>query len=168
VSTRDPYEVLGVSRAATTREIRAAYVARARHAHPDIVGQRGTDVMRALNDAWEVLKDPSRRSALDADASAQGGEPRGAAARGAASARRQANEPFWTGAAGPPPGRPQGPVLDFGIFAGWSLGEIARRDRGYLVWLRDRPEAKPYRTDIARLIDPTTDAEPARRTRRRR
>ena len=168
MSTRDPYEVLGVSRTATTREIRAAYVARARHAHPDLVGQRGTDVMRTLNDAWEVLKDPSRRSALDADGSTRGGGSRRAPAPGAAGARSGGTEPFWTGAAGPPPGRPDGPVLQFGIFAGWSLGEIARRDRGYLVWLRDRPEAKPLREDIGRLLDPAANAEQARGARRRR
>jgi hypothetical protein len=30
------------------------------------------------------------------------------------------------GAAGPPPGRPSGTVLNFGRYAGWSLGEVAR------------------------------------------
>ena len=49
MSTRDPYEVLGVPRTATTRQIRSAFVMRARSAHPDLVGSRGTDVMRALN-----------------------------------------------------------------------------------------------------------------------
>ncbi len=46
---RDPYEVLGVPRTASTRRIRAAYVSRARLAHPDLVGSLGLDVMRALN-----------------------------------------------------------------------------------------------------------------------
>ena len=68
---------------------------------------------------------------------------------------------------GSPPGRPSGPVLDAGIFAGWSIGEIARRDRGYLQWLRDRPEAKLIRADIDRLLDPTADDEAASRGRRR-
>ena len=31
------------------------------------------------------------------------------------------------GAAGPPPGNPSGTVLNFGRYAGWSLGEIARQ-----------------------------------------
>ena len=35
--------------------------------------------------------------------------------------------PDGTGAAGPPPGDPSGSVLNFGRYAGWSLGEIARR-----------------------------------------
>jgi curved DNA-binding protein CbpA len=166
VSTRDPYEVLGVPRTASTRQIRAAYVERARRAHPDLVGQRGTEVMRTLNDAWEVLKDQSRRSALDAAAPAAA--PGDADASGGSRSGAGGKKPFWTGAAGPPPGRPHGPVLDFGIFAGWSLGEIARRDRGYLAWLRDRPEAEPYRADIARLLDPTAAAEPPSHRRGRR
>jgi len=40
-----------------------------------------------------------------------------------------------------------------GIYSGWSLGEIARRDRGYLAWLRDRPEGKRFRAEIDRLLE---------------
>lgn len=165
---RNPYVVLGVGRDASTRQIRAAYVARARRAHPDLVGQHGTEVMRALNEAWALLKDPSRRSAYDAgdqqtmtyvaEPTREHGPKTG----------NDAAKPFWTGAAGPAPGRPSGPVLDFGIFAGWSLGEIAHRDRGYLVWLRNRPEAAAIRSEIASLLDPNAEATPeVGRTRRR-
>jgi hypothetical protein len=45
-------------------------------------------------------------------------------------------------------------VLQFGIYAGWSVGEVARVDRGYLVWLRDRPESRPFAEEIERLLDP--------------
>ena len=165
-ASRDPYEVLGVSRTASVRQIRAAYVERARRVHPDLVGHRGLDGMRALNEAWEVLKDAERRAAFDAATGRS--TPPGA---GPASSRpsEDPDRPFWTGAAGPPPGRPWGPVLDFGIFAGWSLGEISRRDRGYLQWLRDRPEARQYRAEIARLLDPTADEpQPEPRHGRRR
>jgi len=161
VNTRDPYEVLGVPRTASTRQIRTAYLARARRAHPDLVGHRGTEVMRLLNEAWGVLKDPDRRSALDAAAPAAQTSP-GADHGG----RADDTKPFWTGAAGPPPGRPSGSVVDFGIFAGWSLGEIARRDRGYLVWLRDRSDGKAYRAEIDRILDPTAD-DPTTQPRRR-
>ena len=162
MSARDPYEVLGVPRSASTRQIRTAYLDRARKAHPDLVGHRGTEVMRLLNEAWAVLKDPDRRSALDA-------ATRGAS--GSSDAERSGSadgtKPFWTGAAGPPPGRPSGSVLDFGIFDGWSLGEIARRDRGYLGWLRDRPDGKPFRPEIDRLLEPATEGaeQPSRRRR---
>ena len=161
---RDPYEVLGVSRVATRPQIRAAYVARARAAHPDLVGGRGLDVMRALNEAWEILKDSRRREAYDAASGAITIEAVVAPAAPDGSAFG-AGKPFWTGAMGPPPGRPFGPVLDEGIFAGWSIGEVARRDRGYLQWLRDRPEARWIRADIDRILGPTAedDAAGARR-----
>lgn len=150
---RDPYEVLGVSRTASVRQIRAAYVERARRAHPDLVGQRGLDDMRALNEAWAVLKDAEHRARFDR---ANGGTT-AASSNGSTAFQDDPNRPFWTGAAGPPPGRPWGTVLDFGIYAGWSLGEISRRDRGYLVWLRDRPEGAAVRAELGRFIDP--DAE---------
>jgi hypothetical protein len=59
-------------------------------------------------------------------------------------------------------------VLDFGIFAGWSLGEILRRDRGYLVWLRAHPEGKPYVAEIEKLLNTGTEeiVEPRRGWRR--
>jgi curved DNA-binding protein CbpA len=152
---RDPYEVLGVPRSASVRQIRAAYVERARRAHPDLVGARGLDLMRALNDAWEVLKDAQRRAEFDGANRAAGPASQGSNG----TPQDDPSRPFWTGAAGPAPGRPSGPVLDFGIYAGWSLGEIARRDGGYLMWLRDRPEARPFRVDILKLIDPD-GAEP--------
>jgi len=57
-----------------------------------------------------------------------------------------------TGAAGRPPGRPSGSVLKFGRHLGWSLGEIARVDPGYLVWLEDRPEGRPYAAEIDDIL----------------
>jgi hypothetical protein len=138
------------------RQIRAAYVARARLAHPDLVGRRGLDVMRALNEAWAVLKDAQRKMAWD-HANRAGGEPAPSGRSGA-----DADRPFWTGAMGPPPGRASGSVLRFGIYDGWSIGEIARTDPGYLIWLRDRPEAAAMRAEVLRLLDPEAQ-EPEQR-----
>jgi hypothetical protein len=59
-------------------------------------------------------------------------------------------------------------VVDFGIFEGWSIGEIARRDRGYLQWLQDRPEASGIRADIVRLLNPDAEEPASPRGRRRR
>lgn len=56
------------------------------------------------------------------------------------------------GAAGPPPGRPSGTVLGFGRYAGWSMGEIARRDIEYLEWLDRVPIGRPYRDEIDVLL----------------
>ncbi len=50
------------------------------------------------------------------------------------------------GAAGPPPGRPSGTVLNFGRYAGWSLGEVARtrpRVRRVARSRPDRPQLPP-------------------------
>jgi len=110
--------------------------------------------MRLLNEAWAVLKDPDRRATYDA---AHGGPPvpsKPPTSHSPSAWKRGAGQPAWTGAAGQPPGRPWGFVLDFGIYAGWSLGEVARRDRGYLMWLRDRPEGRPHRTEIDSLLEP--------------
>jgi curved DNA-binding protein CbpA len=57
-----------------------------------------------------------------------------------------------TGAAGPPPGSPAGSVLNFGRYAGWSLGEIARADLGYLEWLDRMPIGRSYRDEIDGLL----------------
>jgi len=52
------------------------------------------------------------------------------------------------GAAGPPPGNPSGTVLNFGRYAGWSLGEIGRRDLEYLEWLDRMAIGRAYRDEI--------------------
>jgi hypothetical protein len=56
------------------------------------------------------------------------------------------------GAAGPPPGNPSGSALTFGRYAGWSLGEIARRDLEYIEWLDRMPIGRPYRTEIDAIL----------------
>ena len=134
----DPYLELGIPFGADRRAIRAAYLARARRLHPD----RGGDVagMARLNAAYELLTDAPRRAAYDTSPEA-------------AVRRQRAAEP-WTGIAGPPPGRPSGSVLDFGIFAGWSLGEIATRDPGYLVWLAEHRQGQRFAAEIARVLGP--------------
>jgi curved DNA-binding protein CbpA len=56
------------------------------------------------------------------------------------------------GAAGPPPGRPAGTVLNFGRYAGWSLGEIARHDMEYVEWLDRAPIGRNYRQEIDEIL----------------
>ncbi len=163
--SRDPYAVLGVPPNASMRQIRAAYVARARRAHPDLVGAKGLDVMRALNEAWATLKDAGRKTDWDRANRASAATVGSTAP---AADETDPNRPFWTGAMGKPPGRTSGPVLRFGIFEGWSIGEIARKDPGYLLWLRDRPEGEPFRAEIVRLLDPDVPEAPSGRPGRRR
>jgi curved DNA-binding protein CbpA len=56
------------------------------------------------------------------------------------------------GAAGPPPGRPSGTVLNFGRYAGWSLGEVARHDLEYIEWLDRAPIGRNYRQEIDDIL----------------
>ena len=60
--------------------------------------------------------------------------------------------PDGESAAGPPPGDPAGSVLTFGRYAGWSLGEIARRDLDYLEWLDRMPIGRSYRDEIDGIL----------------
>lgn len=56
------------------------------------------------------------------------------------------------GAAGPPPGRPSGSVLNFGRYAGWSLGEIARHDLEYIEWLDRAPIGRNFRDEVDKIL----------------
>lgn len=154
---RDPYLVLGIPRDATDRAVRQAYYDRARRAHPDLIGRHGPEAMTLLNEAWAILKDPKRRAAYDA---AHGESPTTRAPLNPAATAPKpgwngaAGEPDWTGAAGRPPGRPwvgcRAPIRDLRRL----VGEVACMDRGYLGWLRDRPEGRAFAVEIDQLLDP--------------
>jgi curved DNA-binding protein CbpA len=138
--------------------------------------------MVAINEAWAILRDPETRAAFDQRRALGARKPGGASQtspdaelfRGSQSTREPettsgdwgsgrstkgggydpatmgAREGF--GAAGPAPGNPSGTVLPFGRFAGWSLGEIARRDIDYIEWLDRMPIGRPYRDEIDALL----------------
>ena len=59
------YDILDVSRGASTREIKRAFRERAKQLHPDIAGDTGTGEMRKLLAAYEILSDRSRRFEYD-------------------------------------------------------------------------------------------------------
>ena len=59
------------------------------------------------------------------------------------------------GAAGPAPGRPSGSVLNFGRYAGWSLGEIARHDLEYIEWLDRAPIGRNFREEVDGILRST-------------
>jgi curved DNA-binding protein CbpA len=138
--------------------------------------------MAAINAAWELIGDPGRRAAYDRrraveaaldrrTAEAEGSRPtepgatpperppetvsgdwtsgRSSVGGGYDASMRTAD---GTGAAGPPPGDPSGSKLTFGRYAGWSLGEIARRDLEYIEWLDRMPIGRPYRDEIDAIL----------------
>jgi curved DNA-binding protein CbpA len=172
----DYYEVLQVHPRAESEVIRAAYRTLARKYHPDVEGGNSARMI-ALNDAWDVLGDPVRRAAYDAARAGSGSrasaagtgqaagsagsawdagrtQPAGGptAATGSTGAGTSSAATSEAAHAGPPPGRPSGTVLDFGRYAGWSLGEIARYDLDYLEWLQRATFGRRLRTEIDALV----------------
>jgi curved DNA-binding protein CbpA len=129
----DPYVVLGITHDADDRAIAAAHRRLAWRHHPDVAGDAATGRMIRINAAFDAIRTAERRAEYER-------------------ARRIVGSPDGTGAAGRPPGRPSGSVLEFGRHIGWSLGEIARVDAGYLVWLAERPEGARYRAEIDAVL----------------
>jgi hypothetical protein len=112
----------------------------ARRHHPDVAGEGGNARMMRVNAAFERIE--RRRCAPSTTASRP---PSGFAGQLGAGVRRH-------GGAGPAPGRPSGTVLGFGRHIGWSIGEIARVDPGYLAWLEDHRDGRPYLDEIDRTL----------------
>jgi curved DNA-binding protein len=66
VKFRDYYEILGVPRTAAQDEIQRAYRKLARKYHPDVnKAADAEDKFKEINEAYEVLKDPDKRSKYD-------------------------------------------------------------------------------------------------------
>jgi curved DNA-binding protein CbpA len=232
VNVPDPYKILQVDPEAEDEVIEAAYKRLARKYHPDVApGPEAQERMVRINQAWELLRDSTRRAAVDrARARTAGSAARAAAAEARARATAQAQaratyqprpgqqpasrtygssaagayagraagaapswgfpgvadptdpdpgsrtqfvSPDWTsgrssaggaydagtvgsshgnGSAGPPPGSPFGSVLNFGRYAGWSLGEIGRADLEYLEWLDRMPIGRAYQAEIDEIL----------------
>ena len=67
-----PYDVLGVSASVTTEELRRAYRARLRAAHPDTGGD--AQAFHAVQAAWELVGTPEQRAAYDRGTSTSGSQ----------------------------------------------------------------------------------------------
>jgi DnaJ-class molecular chaperone len=66
---------LGVTRDASAEEIRRAYRAKAKAHHPDVGGSASSRAFELVKLAYEILKDPQRRQALDEPAISEPGQP---------------------------------------------------------------------------------------------
>lgn len=174
----DPYKTLQVDPEADPDVIQAAYRRLAQKFHPDLASDpESARRMALVNRAWELVSDPVRRAAYDRERAAATAPTSPAGAPWPASdppgQRATGTSPNWTsgrsdvgggydpasmraddrlGSAGAPPGTASGPVLTFGRYAGWSLGQVARVDLEYIEWLDRMPIGRPYRSDIDAIL----------------
>jgi curved DNA-binding protein CbpA len=176
----DPYKVLQVDPEAEDEVIQAAYRRLAQKYHPDrSPGPEAVNRMVAINAAWALVGDPGRRAAYDRERrapaapvssayraypgptqEASAGRPPETVSADWTSGRNSAGggydpsmqAPDGLGAAGRPPGNPSGSMLNFGRYAGWSLGEIARSDLEYIEWLDRMPIGRTYRDEIDAIL----------------
>jgi curved DNA-binding protein CbpA len=166
----DPYKVLQVDSEAEPEVVQAAFRRLAQKWHPDLATTaearaEAASRMVAINRAWSILGNPARRDAYDAEraggpGAGSGPRPPEPVSRDWTSGRSSSGYTYGPsmrmadgdGAAGPPPGRPSGSVLNFGRYAGWSLGEIARTDLEYIEWLDRMPIGRPYRDEIDGIL----------------
>jgi curved DNA-binding protein CbpA len=167
--TFDPYAVLEVHPAAEHQIIKVAYRALARRFHPDVASSVfARRRMVDINRAWELVSDPTRRADLDKSLRERRRGASAGTSPGPSGAPGRTGQPppkgWGAGAKGPPPGRPSGTVLEFGIYLHWSLGEVLRVDPMYLDWLTDRHEGRPYHDEIETLRGRSaTSGRPGRR-----
>jgi DnaJ-class molecular chaperone len=149
MAERSYYRLLQVDPAAEDDVIRAAHRVLAARLHPE------TDIsgvaeyrMRELNRALAILTDPAQRRTYDEQLAAHTADngnarvPVGPGQSHSLADRVQGQEPGGIGDT----------RLDFGRYAGFTLGELANTDPDYLRWLSRHSSGIRYRGAIMRLL----------------
>jgi len=140
------YKVLMLAEIADQEIISTVYRKLAQRYHPDVdPSPEAARRMAAINDAYQVLRDPQKRRSYDEWLASRRDR------RSSDRLVRQASE-VAVGAAGPAIGPPSGTLLDFGRYSGWTLGQIRRRDPEFLEWLMRAPAGRMYRAEIEALL----------------
>ncbi len=95
---RDYYEVLGVPRTASQKEIKSAFRRLARKHHPDVNPDdpQAVERFKEINEAHEVLADPEKRQRYDRYGSAREGPPEGGQRPGGAAGAQTGNVEYRT------------------------------------------------------------------------
>jgi curved DNA-binding protein len=115
----DLYKLLQVDSEADPEVIQAAYRRLAQKFHPDVAGgPENAERMIAINAAWEVLRDPVRRSTYDRLRE----EARRAAAAPASAPTTPGGSAQASAASAPRPSTPPGPPPPETVSSSWTSG----------------------------------------------
>jgi curved DNA-binding protein CbpA len=154
------YKTLMLAEIADEEIISTVYRKLAQRYHPDVdPSSEAARRMAEINEAYATLKDKDKRRKYD-DWLASRRDRR----RGDRLIVHQGDIAY--GSAGAPAGPPQGSVVDFGRYAGWTLGQIKHRDPEFLEWLVRVPIGHRFRDEISQML-PTPLARTADRQGRR-
>lgn len=150
VVTTDPrrthYKVLMLAEIADTEIISTVYRKLAQRYHPDVdTSTAAAQRMAEINEAYATLRDPEKRAKYDAWLASR--RDRRQSDR---LIRHQGEVPF--GEAGKPVGPPQGSLVEFGRYSGWTLGQIKRADPDFLEWLMRVPAGRHFREEIVQML----------------
>jgi curved DNA-binding protein CbpA len=161
---RTLYEILMVHPSADQEVITVVYRHLAKRFHPDRdPSPLAQSRMAELNEAYEVLDDPTKRARYDellagarvtTPRAARKDEVRKPASTPSTPAADRA-DPY--GEAGPPPPSPEpvGSAMTFGRYRGWALNQVARFDRDYIEWLARTPAGRTYKQELDQLLRQT-------------
>lgn len=150
MTSRDPrhtyYKTLMLAEIADAEIISAVYRKLAQRYHPDRdPSAEAARRMAEINEAHEVLSDSVKRAEYDRWLASRRDRRQSDKL-----IRQQGEIPFAE--AGVPVGPPQGSVLEFGRYRGWTLGQIKRRDPEFLEWLMRVPAGRQYRDEIGQML----------------